>query len=1028
MKNISAWSIRHPIPSIVLFMVLLSAGIIGYSKMAMDENPNIDLPNVSVTVSLNGAAPAELEIQVTRKIEDALAGLNGIRHITSTISEGSSSTSIEFELGTNTDRAVNDIRDRITRIRSELPGEISEPVVQRMDVTGNTFATYVISCPSMNSTQLSWFVDNELSRALLSVQGVGQVQRSGGVDREIEIELSPTKLESVGLTAEDVSTQIKNGNVNMPGGRGELNRREQSIRTVGSSQTIEDLKAMKIALKSSAMTRLDQLGTIRDAHADPRQFALFDNKPVVAFSLRRTPGSGLAQVAELADKKLLDMKRSLPTGMKIEKVRTNATYVRDSFDATIEAMILGALLAVFTIWFFLRDWRSAIISAVAMPLSVVPTFWVMHLLNFTMNNISLLGLALVVGILVDDAIVEIENIVRHIQIGKTARRAALEAADEIGLAVVATTFSIIAVFVPVGFMSGIPGQFFKQFGITVAVSVFFSLIVARLITPMMCAALLSDDTHESETNRRFVAIYKSALLWALDHRKKTVAASIVFFAVSVALAATIPTNFMGTADRSEILMTAQLEPGARLDKSIDVAKRLATQILKRPEVAHVFTSVGTPTESKGPSRASPGATVNRAELYIVLKPRSERGLSQSELETKLREEIRPIAGVKAKLSASQGIGGRLQYCLAGNNPKELTTFAAKLVSEIRGLKGLADVDTDASTRAPQIKIEPNRELTAQQGITVQSIAHTALVATLGDSDANLGKFDLPDRQLDVRVTLNHGARQRLNFLKSLKVTGTSGNLVPLGSVAKIEISSGPSEITRYDRQRQVTISAQLVGGKPLGQALQEVRRLPANKTRPSSVSELLTGDVQIQSEIFGSFGTALFAAVLLIYCVLALLFNNLLHPFTIMVSLPLSLGGAVAALLVFRQPMGLYAVIGIVMLMGVVAKNAILLVEYALIAVRDEHISATEAVIKAGETRMRPILMTTFAMVAGMAPIALGIGAGAELRAPMAVTVIGGLATSSFLTLIVVPTIFVMFDQVFSKRTSDAVKDATPVH
>jgi multidrug efflux pump subunit AcrB len=678
-------------------------------------------------------------------------------------------------------------------------------------------------------------------------------------------------------------------------------------------------------------------------------------------------------------------------------------------------MLFGGLLAVLTIWFFLKDWRSAAISAMAMPLSVVPTFAVMKMLNFTLNNISLLGLALVVGILVDDAIVEIENIVRHIQMGKSPMQAALEAADEIGLAVVATTMSIIAVFLPVAFMSGIPGQFFKQFGITVAVAVFFSLVVARLITPMMAANWLLDKTHESAANQWFLLLYERWLRWALAHRKATIGLSVLFFAMSLALTAATPTNFMESTDRSESLLTAQLEPGAKLSKSIKVADYLTRKIMAHPEVQHIFASIGTPAESNGIAHASTAAAVNKAELYIDLQPKSQRKLSQSAFEQKLRNELGDIPGLKLTFSASQGVGGRLQYCLVSSDPKALDEFVPKLVAEMKQIPGLADVDTDAALRSPQIIITPNRDLAAQQGITVQSIARTAMVSTLGDANANLGKFDLSDRQLDVRVTLNKTARDRFDYLRSLKVSSGNGTLVPVNAVAKIERVTGPSQLSRYNKLREVTISAQLVNKTPLGKALQQVRNLPINRSRPAAIQELMTGDVQIQQETFSSFGIAIATAIVLMYCVLVLLFNNFIDPLTIMVALPLSLGGAMTALLLTGQPLGLYALIGIVMLMGLVAKNAILLVEYALMAIEHQGLSPTEAVMQAGTERMRPILMTTFAMVAGMVPIAMGSDVGAEQRAPMAVAVIGGLTASSILTLVVIPTIFVVEKEAMAK-------------
>lgn len=1013
MKNISAWSIKKPVPSIVLFIMLLAGGLLSFSTLAIDENPNIDMPQVQVMIEEPGAAPSELEIPVARKVEDAVAGLSGIKHITSTITDGSSTTIIEFQLGTDINQAVNDVRDKISRIRSELPAQISEPIIQKLSFTGNSFVTYLVSCPSMSASELSWLIDNNLSRELLSIPGVGQIQRSGGVDREIRIKLDPAKLEAVGLTAADVSTQVRIRNINMTGGRSNVNATEQAIRAIGSASSIEDLRNLKIAVENGSWVRLDSLGTVEDSHADVRQAALYDNQPVVAFSVIRSTGYGLAQVAEQIDKKLAALKPRLPRGVTIEKVRTNAKFVSESVNATLEAMIIGGLLAVATIWIFLKDWRSAMISAVAMPLSLIPTFWVMKFLNFTLNNMSLLALALVVGILVDDAIVEIENIVRHIQMGKSAREAALEAADEIGLAVIATTMAIIVVFVPVAFMGGISGQFFKQFGITVAVSVFFSLVAARLITPMMAANWLQDKVKEPQlqSETKIVATYDRILKWSLAHRKTTLVAAGLFFATSISLLAFIQTSFITDSDRGETLLTVQLAPGVELAKSKAVAQELTSILLKNPEVEHVFAGIGTATESAGPAHASASAAVNKDTLTVILQPREKRKHRQNEIEQILRSEIAKIPGIKTTFTATQGLGARVQYCLTSSNGKVLDEFVPKLLTEMRQIRGLTDVDTGASLRAPEYTVIPNRNLAAERGVTVQSIASAALISTIGDPEYNLGKYDLPDRQLNIRVTLQDFAKSRLDYLHSLKVPGLNSTLIPLSSVAKLRKSSGPSQIDRYDKQRQITVTAHLVNDMSLGQALKEIRALPCNQHRSSLITESLTGDVELQSEVFSGFASAMFMAVLLMYSVLVLLFDDFIHPLTIMVSLPLAAGGALSGLLIFNQPLGLFSLIGIVMLMGLVAKNAILLVEYCIMSKKNDGLPTHEAIMRSGETRMRPILMTTFAMVIGMVPIASGLGAGAEVRAPMAVAVIGGLITSSVLTLIVVPVIFSLFDE-----------------
>lgn len=1009
MFNISAWTIRQPIPSILLFIMLTIAGLVCFTQIEMDELPNIDMPTVSISIAQSGAAPSELEVQVTRKVEDALSGLSNIKHITSNISEGSSTTTVEFELGTNTDRAVNDVRDRVNRIRASLPAEITEPVIQRLDFAGEAFATYTVSSDSMSDTELSWLIDNDISRVLLSVPGVGQVQRSGGVAREVRINLDPAKLEAVGLTAESVNNQVRFRNINMPGGRGRLAGAEQTIRTVGSAHDIDELRNLKIALRNGEFAPLSSLGTVEDSHAEARQMAYLDGKPVVAFSLKRSTGRGMAQVAKMVDRKLDELKATLPPSVKIEKVRTSAVYVQESFDATIESLVLGAVLAVVIIWVFLKDWRSAGISALAMPLSMIPTFIFIKLLGYTLNDMSLLGLALVIGILVDDAIVEVENIVRHIHMGKTPYQAALDAADEIGLAVVATTFSIIAVFVPLALISGIPGQFFRQFGFTVAIAVFMSLVVARLMTPMMAAFWLKNPPAESGRSK-LVELYDISLDWALKHRKTTLAAAFGFFLLSLGLTALIPMNLIGSVDRGETILSVELPPGKDIEGTASTVLKISQLVQSNKNVARVFSAVGTPGEASSIGSGGESGKVNKANLYISLKHRGERKDSQQVVEQQIRDVLQSVPSIRTKFVNTSGPGGRVDFCLVGSNPAELDATAQELARQMRDIKGLADVQSNASLQAPQLVIKPNRELAAEHGVTVQSIARTALVATIGDADIALGRFDLPDRQIYVRVQIDPLFKKDLEWIRNLKVSSMNGALIPLSALASIDVTSGPSEITRYDKQRQVLISAQLVDKMPLGEAISAIRALPAFKNKAASVVESPSGDVELQQDVFKGFAVAIVAAVLLMYCVLVLLFNDFVHPFTIMTSLPLSIGGAIAALMISGQPLGLYALIGIVMLMGLVAKNAILLVEYCLMSMH-QGMSVDQAIRTAGDARMRPILMTTLAMVAGMVPIAMGIGAGSEVRSPMAVAVIGGLATSSLLTLIVVPVIFSIFNE-----------------
>jgi len=1006
--NLSTWSIRNPVPTLVLFLVLTVWGGIAFFGLGIDENPNIDLPVVSVTVTELGAAPSELETQVTRKIEDAIAGIGNIKHISSTVSDGASQTSIEFVLGTNTDRATNDVRDAIAKIRQDLPSGVDEPIVQRVDFVGGPFVTYTVSSSSLPVGELSWLIDNDIARVLLSVPGVGQVQRAGGVDREIRINLDPTRLESLGITADMVNAQIRALNVDLPGGRGEVGAGEQSIRTLGSAMKVEDLAAYSIMLPNGRHARLDSIGTVSDGTSEVRQLCLLDGKPVVAFSVVRSTGSNLVDVEKAVDAKLKGLEKNLPGGVKITKIRTNGKYIQESYEASIDSLIFGALLAVAVIWWFLRDARATLISALAIPLSVIPTFAAMQWAGFTLNGMSLLGLALVIGILVDDAIVEIENIVRHLKMGKPPLKAAIDAAEEIGLAVIATTMTVVVVFVPVAFMGGIPGQFFKQFGLTVTVAVLFSLLVARMITPMM-AAYGMKETGEHRGSTPLMRVYDRTLIWALNHRIMTVIGAVILFIASIIMFKAMPTSLITNVDRGEVLLNVELPPGSSINDTRAVAEQLTPIIKKHPEVRNVVSFIGTPTAARRSSAGNQGV-VNTGTVFISLVDKTHRKISQQAFEELLRKEIVVVPGARLSFSRAAGMPGKpLRIALTSSDAKLLEKTAEELKDQMRAIPGLSDVTSSAALQRPELLVKPDFDRAARQGVSVQSIASTALIATLGDSDRNLAKFDLSDRQINIRVQLDPRFRDDLQVIGNLQVRGSNGRLLPLRSVASVEFGNGPYQVDRFDRERQVTIEASLDSKTQLGPALKQVHQLPAFKNMPVEIKEQPLGDAEIQRDVFNGFGTAISSAILLIYAVLVILFGGFLHPLTIMMSLPLSLCGALLGLVMFNQSMGLYALIGITMLMGLVTKNAILLVEYALMSMK-RGMSRREAIIKAGETRMQPILMTTIAMIAGMVPIALGLGAGSEARAPMAISVIGGLITSTVLTLIVIPVVFTYVD------------------
>jgi HAE1 family hydrophobic/amphiphilic exporter-1 len=1017
-RNISAWAIKNPVATAVLFAVLTFAGIFAFPGLRVNNTPDIDLPAVVVTVAQPGAAPSELETQVTRRIEDAVSGLGDVKHITSIVVDGASTTVIEFAFGTNIDRSTNDVRDKVSQIRSDLPAGIREPVVTRVEATGGAILTYTIAAPRMAEEELSWFVEDTVAKSLLSVSGVAQVNRVGGVQREIRVALRPDRLLALGITAGQVNDQLRALNVNLPGGRGNVGDGEQAIRTLGSAPSVAALRERPIVLPGGRTARLGDLADVTDATAEVRTAARLDGRPVVAFEVLRTRGSSEVRVADGVAARVAEIMRDHP-GVEIRKVADTVGFVLAGYTGAIEALMVGAGLAVLVVWVFLRDWRATAIASLAMPLSLVPTFFVMKWLGFSLNNVTLLGLTLVVGVLVDDAIVEIENIVRHLRerADGSAFKAALDASAEIGLAVVATTATILAVFVPVAFMPGIPGQFFRQFGLTVATAVFFSLVVARLLTPLLGAYFLkakrstrSEEVGDGAVGRRYLGL----LGWCLRHRWTTLGAATAFFAASIALVPLIPQDFVPAADRGRSSLAMELAPGATLAET-EAAVQEVTRIAKaHPEVASVFASLGT-RNSGGSGGPALGNTTREGEprlanLIITLVPRGERTLRQQQIEAALRPELERIPGVRLRFGADGQSGAKLSVTLVSDDAAALEGAVRDLERQMRTIPQLAGARSTASLVRPELQIVPREARAAELGVSSAAIAGTARIATTGDVDQNLAKFNLPDRQIPIRVMLDQPARGDLDLLRSLRVEGRAGVGVPLETVAEIRHGAGPAQVERLDRVRKATVEAEL-NGLALGEATRLVSQLPIMQALPAGVRERSTGDAEIMNELFSSFVVALATGIGLVYLVLVLLFGGVLQPLTIMSALPLSLGGALMALLLAQKALGISAVIGVLMLMGIVAKNSILLVEYAIEA-RRAGLDRGAALIEAARKRARPIVMTTIAMTAGMAHIAAGVGADAEFRAPMALVVIGGLITSTLLSLVVVPVVYVVMDDI----------------
>ncbi len=996
--NISAWSIRRPVPSLVLFMVVMTLGILSFQSLPVTRFPNIDIPVIQAQILQAGAAPAELETQVTKKVEDAIAGINGVKHITSTITEGVSQTMVEFRLEVNVDRALNDVKDAISRIRSDLPRTIEEPIVQRIEIEGLPIVTYAAEAPAMTPEQLSWFVDDVAKRKLQGVKGVSAVDRIGGVKREIRIALDPDRLLAYGITAGDVNRQVRATNVDLAGGRGEIAGREQAIRTLAGKDTVAALANTSIVLPGNRSVRLSELGQVIDTVEEPRTFATLAGRPVVAFAISRAKGASDTTVAADVAKAVEALDAEHPD-INLVRIDNTVDYTVGVYHSTMKTLLEGAVLAIVVVLVFLRDMRATVIAAIALPLSIIPAFWAMEVMGFSLNLVSLLAITIVTGILVDDAIVEIENIVRHMRMGKSAWRASLEAADEIGLAVIAITMTIIAVFVPVSFMGGIAGQYFKQFGLVVAFAVFFSLLVARLVTPLL-AAYFMRNTHHEEKEGRLLRAYTRLVGWSVRHRIVTVVLGLVIFAGSIGSFFLLPSGFLPPEDSGRTLLAMELPPGSRVADTERVTSLVAERIAKRDDVASVFVSGG--------GILGAGNEARQATLIINLK--KQRKLHQSVIQEQIGRSLAEVPDMRFWFMQENG-QRQFQLVVSGRDGDAVNEAAAKLTSEAKRVPTLMNVVSTAELDRPELRVSPRADVAAELGVSTEAISEAVRIATIGDVGANLAKFDVGDRQVPIRVQLVEKARTDASTIEQLKVATGGSKAVPLTTVANFTFAQGPTSISRYDRERRIMLGADLVGSAPLGDAMNAVLALPAAKNLPEGVSIKQFGDAEVMVEVFESFGQAMGAGLMMVFAVLVLLFASFLQPITILFSLPLSIGGAIVALAITKNPISLPVVIGILMLMGIVTKNAIMLVDFAVEEIK-RGVPRIDAIVDAGRKRARPIVMTTIAMVGGMLPSALALESGGEFRAPMAIAVIGGLISSTVLSLVFVPAVFILMDDI----------------
>jgi hydrophobe/amphiphile efflux-1 (HAE1) family protein len=1045
--NFSAWAIRNPLAPILAFVILMVLGYQSFNSLPITRFPNIDMPLVAVTVAQTGAAPAEMESQITKLIEDAASGITGVKNVSSTVTDGVSTTVLEFRMEIPTDKAVQDTKDTIDRIRGNLPGSIEAPIVTKIDVEGQAIMTFAVSAPDMTMEELSWFVDDKIKRALQGRPGVGKIDRFGGADREIRVELDPVKLDSYGITASSVNGQLRATNTNLGAGRSEIGAGEQAIRTLGDASTVAKLEASTIALPSGRHVRLSDLGTIVDTYEELRSFSRLNGEQVVTFAVFRSKGASEVSVAETVNA-AIDTIRVENPNVAIKVVDETVFYTYGNYESALHTLLEGALLAVLVVLAFLRNWRATLITAVALPLSAVPTFWVMDLLGFSLNLVSFLAVTLATGILVDDAIVEIENIARHIRMGKTPYRASIEAADEIGLAVIATTFTIIAVFVPVSFMGGIPGQYFRQFGLTVAIAVMFSLLVARLITPMMAAYLMSAKDanaghHEGESDGFIMRGYLT-MVRATTHGRipliplrnrwlklpayyLTLVSAIGVLIVSVYFMLQVPGSFLPPEDVSRISISVELPPGSTLEETNRTTQAMVDKIEDIDGINNIFVLGGSsPTGDLDIRRASITVALdrldhglllklselgNRIPLVAMLVPTVQnhgRTTPQNIIEAEIFERIADVPDVRAFKLNDRGERD-LSFSVLASNEADLNTAVARLEEALSGDPLLSNVATKGALPRPEIQVTPRSDEAARLGVTTAQIAETLRVATIGDVDAALAKISLDNRQIPVRVRLNDASRQDLSRIAALRVPTNTGASVPLSAVADIAIAQGPATVERLNRERRATIGANLPVGVALGTATARFNEIAAGVDLPGTARLQSAGDAEIQAELFSSFGKAMIMGLMLVLTVLILLFKSVIQPFTILLSLPLAIGGVAAALILTNAALSMPVLIGILMLMGIVTKNAILLIDFA-IEMRARGMGRLKAVMEAGHKRAQPIVMTSIAMSAGMLPSALGVGEGGAFRAPMATAVIGGIIVSTVLSLVVVPSFYLIMD------------------
>ena len=1024
-RNISAWSIRNPIVPIVLFAALLLAGLVSFGRMDIQQQPDIEFPMAIVQISQPGAAPTEIENQITQKVEAAIRSITGVSSISSTASEGSSQTMIEFQIGEDINQGVAEVKNAIDRIRADLPDGILEPQVYKANTSSQPIAYFAVEADDMTLEQLSWFIDDTVAKRLLAIEGMASVSRGGGVNREILVTLDPARMQALGVTAAQVNLALRQANTNAGGGRAEIGGTRQSVRVIGNARTAYELSETDIPIGGGRTAKLRDLAQVSDSYGEVTSKSKFNGKPVAVFGMTRARGASDVTVYDSAIEALKQLEAENP-GVKFRQIYTTVNYTKNQYESSMAAMVEGAILAVIVVFFFLRDWRATIISAIAIPLSAIPTFWFMDLLGFSLNAQSLLALGLVAGVLVDDAIVEIENIVRHMRMGKTAYQASIDAADEIGLAVVATTFSIVAVFLPVGLMPGVSGEFFKAFGLTVVASVLMSLVVARMITPMVAAYFLQAHGHAEHAGGPWMDRYLAVLHWSLDtskarafrearrspdgrlslgmrlrarlrdHRIWMIGAAALALILTGLIGRWMPMEFFPTQNADNTTVAIEMVPGTTLARTQAVSDQVRQILLGHADVENIYQST-----QEGSGR-----------LMVMLRKKREK--TSTEIESELLPKFQQIPDARITIQAAQnqgsgGTGRPISVMLSGSDPVVLEHTAATLIEQMKSVKQIVAPRISADMRRPEIVVKPRLDLAASLGVSTQALSQAIRIATIGEIDQNAAKFSLSDRQIPIRVRMPEEARRDLANIANLPVPTTTGGSVPLSRVAEISFGSGPTTIQRYNQSRRILIGADLAPGVVKSEATQAIYRLPIMTNLPKGVSNTAFGADAWQQEMLQNLMIAVPSGILLVLAVLVLLYHRLISPLVNMGSLFLAPFGGLLALMLTGQALSMPVFIGILMLFGIVAKNSILLIDFAIEEMATGK-SQFDAIIEAGHKRAQPIVMTTVAMTAGMIPTAISVSGDGAWRAPMGTVVIGGLLMSTALTLLIVPAAFSLAD------------------